>query len=324
VPLYNRDNEQCPVCSLDHAMIRSLNTPYYALAEVVGPESVRELAVRIGVPRKYQGRPSLVDEPGAPTPGRTRADIALGRYPVAPADLASAYATFAAEGVHSQRRFVDRVVSPDGRLWRVPPARRAEVLSPGVAAQLTGVLAKAVAVHTPVPGRPAAGMFGTVGFGDTGESQEAWMAGYTGELAAVVWIGRAEPGPLRDRAKRPIRGEGMAAALWRGFLAAALHGRPASVLPDPTESAAELASRGLVVDPDRTAGDRADRADRTAKDRTARDQSAKDQSDGDQAAKDQADGVGGPAPTKPPAQNPSTGQPSTTGPAPVESAATVR
>jgi membrane peptidoglycan carboxypeptidase len=331
VPLYNRDNEQCPVCSLDYAMVRSLNTPYYALAEAVGPESVRELAVRIGVPQKYQGRRSLVDEPGAPAPGRTRADIALGRYPVAPADLASAYATFAAEGVHTQRRFVDQVISSDGRRWAVSPARRSEVLSPAVAAELTAVLAKVVAVHTPVRERPAAGMFGTVGFGDTGESQEAWMAGYTGDLAAVVWIGRAEPGPLRDRSKRPIRGEGMAAALWRDFLAAALHGRPALDLPG-SEGRDPRILFG-AAEPGRVDGDRADRTDREAGDRGAGDRPDKaspDKTSPDKEDPDQENSVGrpDPAPTDPPTtgqppKNPSQTKPPT-GPAPVDPAATVR
>ncbi|MDG4834673.1 transglycosylase domain-containing protein [Solwaraspora sp. WMMD1047] len=324
VPLYNRDNEQCPVCSLDFAMLRSLNTPYYALAEAVGPESVRELAVRIGVPQKYQGRRSLVDEPGAPAPGSTRADIALGRYPVAPADLASVYATFAAEGVHAQRRFVDRVISADGRHWAVPPARRAQVLPPAVAAELTAVLAKVVAVHTPVRERPAAGMFGTVGFGDTVESQEAWMAGYTGDLAAVVWLGQAEPGPLRDRAKRPIRGEGMAAELWRDFLAAALQGRPVAALPGAVGDDQRISYR--AGGPDQAAGDRADRQ--------ARERRTGGQQDPGRLVERQDEQKPNPEPTGPPSDAPSGAtppkdpsrptSPATAGPAAVDPAAPVR
>ena len=44
-------------------------------------------------------------------PGRTRADIALGRYPVTPADLASVYATLAGGGRRADRHFVESVTS---------------------------------------------------------------------------------------------------------------------------------------------------------------------------------------------------------------------
>src|SRR4029453_9815783 len=48
--------------------------------------------------KKYGKQQTLVDLKGEPKPGRTRADIALGRYPVAPSDLATVYATLVGRG----------------------------------------------------------------------------------------------------------------------------------------------------------------------------------------------------------------------------------
>jgi membrane peptidoglycan carboxypeptidase len=233
VPLYNRDDLQCPDCTLDRAMARSLNTPFYAVAERVGPSAIRQVAVDLGIPPAYQGKPSLVDQPGDPRPGKTRPDIALGRYPVAPVDLASAYATLAAGGVHHDRYLVESVAAAgSGQLYAADPARRV-ALSPAVAADVTAVLAHTLDEMGGLPGRPAAAKTGTQQWADTADNQDAWMAGYTPQLAAVVWLGRAEPGPIRDTAGKPIQGDGLPAGLWRSFMSAALTGYPAPALPSP-------------------------------------------------------------------------------------------
>jgi membrane peptidoglycan carboxypeptidase len=233
VPLVNHDGLQCPACPLNAAMVDSLNTPFYALAERVGPRQVRSLAVALGVSDRYNGKSSLVDGPGASEPGRTRADIALGIYPVTPADLASVYATFAAGGVRAERHLVESASGPDGKRWYTTAPQRTRVLSAAVAADVSTVLAETVDANGPVPGRPAAGKTGTQQHGDTADNSDAWMAGYTPELAAAVWIGRAEPGPIRDAAGKPIEGDGLPTALWRGFLGAALTGQPPAALPEP-------------------------------------------------------------------------------------------
>jgi membrane peptidoglycan carboxypeptidase len=233
VPLVNHDGLQCPNCPLDDAMVQSLNTPFYALAERVGPARVRQLAVAMGIPERYEDQRSLVDEPGAPEPGRTRADIALGRYPVSPADLASVYATFAASGVRVDRHFVESVTGPGGRFGYTAAPHRTRVLAAPVTADVSTVLAEVVDADGPVPGRPAAGKTGTQQYGDGKDNSDAWIAGYTPQLAAVVWIGRADPGPIRDAAGRPIEGETMPMQVWRGFLDAALAGQPPAPLPRP-------------------------------------------------------------------------------------------
>jgi membrane peptidoglycan carboxypeptidase len=227
VPLKNRQDVQCPVCPLDKAMVLSLNTPYYALAERVGPDRVRDLAVALGVPDRYDRQRTLVDLKGEPAPGRTRADIALGRYPVSPADLATVYGTLAGGGVRADRHFVRAVNGAR------PATRTRRVLNADVAADVTDSLRQVVEVEGAVDGRPAAAKTGSQQWGTSTDSQDAWTAGYTPQLAAVTWIGRSSPGPIRDRRGRPINGDGMPYAIWRAFLGAALRGQEARPFPAP-------------------------------------------------------------------------------------------
>lgn len=224
VPLFNRDNLQYPDCTLETAMVQSLNTPFYALAEQIGADAVQGMAVGLGISPKYDGKKSMVDAEGEPSPGRTRPDIAIGRYAVTPADLASVYATFAAGGVRSIRHFVQSVASPDRQLqWTAEPDRR-RMLDAEIAADVSVVLRAVVEHHRLAPGRPAAGKTGTQQWADTSDNQDAWMAGYTPQLAVAVWMGQAVPGKIRDASGKPISGETLPAQLWREFLTRALDG----------------------------------------------------------------------------------------------------
>ncbi|MFI1993957.1 transglycosylase domain-containing protein [Actinoplanes sp. NPDC020271] len=230
VPLRNHGNLQCPECTLQHAMVDSLNTPFYAVTAQIGPDKVRDMAVRLGIPDKYAGQKSMVDVKGDPAPGRTRGDISLGRYAVLPADLAGVYATLAGNGVRHERHFVQAVTGADGSGYTTPD-KAAAVLDPKVAADVTTVLQSVVKEHGIVPGRPAAGKTGTQQYLDTLDNQDAWMAGYTPEMASVVWIGKAKPGPLRDAKNKPIEGDTMPSYLWRDFTETALRGEPVTPLP---------------------------------------------------------------------------------------------
>ncbi|MEV4141743.1 polysaccharide deacetylase family protein, partial [Dactylosporangium sp. NPDC049742] len=231
-PLVNRDGVQCPDCTLEQAMVRSLNTPVYALTQRIGGDKVRAVALELGVSPSYGGRPSLVDDKGDPRPGRTRADIALGRYPVSVADVATVYATLAAGGTRSDRHFVEKVTTAAGDTVQPPPVRK-RVLDPRVAADVTAVLRAVVDGRGLAPGRPAAGATGSQQWGNTGDNQDAWMSGYTPQLAAAVWMGRLVPGPIRDATGRPIEGETLPAKLWQDFLRAALHGAAEAAFPAP-------------------------------------------------------------------------------------------
>jgi membrane peptidoglycan carboxypeptidase len=233
VPLRNHDDLQCPDCTLEQAMVDSLNTPFYAVTERIGADRVRAMAVDLGISDTYGGHTSMVDSAGDPQPGRTRPDIAIGRYPVTPADLAGVYATFAGGGVRHDRYFVQSATAADGTVLTSAAPTGTVVLDRRVAADVTAVLGAVVKGDKVTPGRPAAGKTGTQQWGNTKDNQDAWMAGYTPDLATAVWVGRAVPGPIRDSTNKPIEGETVPARLWRDFVSAALRGKPKKPLPKP-------------------------------------------------------------------------------------------
>ncbi|MBT8224517.1 MAG: polysaccharide deacetylase family protein [Dactylosporangium sp.] len=232
-PLHNRGGAQCPNCTLDESMMRSLNTPFYALATHLGAARVRRWTIDMGISPAYGGVSSMVDVKGEPRPGRTRADIALGRYPVSPADLASAYATLAAGGIRADRHFVESVTGIGGESWRIRPTATVRVVDRAVAADVTTVLHHVAEREGGPGGHPAALMTGTQQWGNTADNQDALAAGYTPQLATVVWIGGERPGPIRDAGGSPMTGDGLPARLWRGFMAQALDGKPPARLPAP-------------------------------------------------------------------------------------------
>ena len=229
-PLYNLDNLQCPICPLDTSMVYSLNTPFYALTERIGAAQVRDLALRLGVPEKYGDQTTMVDVKGELAPGKTRADIAIGKYPVTPADLASVYATLAGGGVRAGRHFVS-VAGAGGKVLYRHQVSADQVLAAGVAADVGAVLQQVVAKDGAVPGVPAAAKTGSQQYGNTTDSSDAWTAGWASGLAAVVWIGREKPGAIRTKTGKAINGDGMPYEIFKGFLAGAFSGRKAAGLP---------------------------------------------------------------------------------------------
>lgn len=250
VPLENPGGIQCPNCTLQEAMMGSLPTVFYHVAEWADPVRVVRLAHAAGIPANYDGTPSLVDGPGDPEPSRTRPAIALGIYPVSAADLASTYATLANQGTAVAQHFVTSVAAPDGTtLYTAHPAAH-RALSATAANATIALLASAGTILPHVlpaplngppdpaddgmPLRPAVTYSGTEDIGDTANPRSAWEAGYTAQLATVVWLGRADAAPLRDAQHQPIVGGDLPADLWLSYTEAALAGQPSQPLPgDP-------------------------------------------------------------------------------------------
>ena len=95
--------------SIRSATLRSDNSVYAQLTLDVGPQKVADVARRMGVR-------SQLDVNGAYVPS-----IGLGSIAVSPLDLATAYSTLAAGGVHAEPMAIRKVVLADGR----PTPRRA-------------------------------------------------------------------------------------------------------------------------------------------------------------------------------------------------------
>ena len=209
--------------SVRSATLRSDNTVYAQLTLDVTPQKVAEVARRMGVR-------SQLDVKGAYVPS-----IGLGSIAVSPLDIASSYATLAAEGVHAEPMAIRRVVLDDGTVdtqagWGVP--RRHRAISEGTAAIVTRILEQNIQSGTGTRaafGRPAAGKTGTAEL-----NVDAWFAGYTPELATAVWMGYTSAEiPLDSVHGIAVTGGSFPAEMWRLFMEPALENTEPAAFQEP-------------------------------------------------------------------------------------------
>jgi penicillin-binding protein 1A len=159
---------------LQQATVASDNTVFAQLDLDVGPEAVKATARSMGIESPLDGIPAE--------------GIGGLRIGVSPLEMADAYATLAAGGIHRNPVAIERVVFPGGRVDRPerPEPRRA-VAAP-VAYQVWRLLhdniteGTGTAAYTGCPGQ--GGKTGT-----TDNFTDAWFAGIQPNLATVVWVG---------------------------------------------------------------------------------------------------------------------------------------
>jgi penicillin-binding protein 1A len=204
------------------ATLRSDNTVYARLTLDVGPDRVVELAKAMGIQSPLQPVPS----------------IGLGTASISPLELASAYATFASGGLHAKPFLIRKVVFPDGREDTEDDSGKKQgkrVLDEPVAFDVTRILEANIEAGTGTAaqiGRPAAGKTGT-----TDDFADAWFAGYTPQLAAVVWVGHPRGRvPMRDVHGIEVAGGTFPAKIWGQFMQQALDGTEAADWAQPSGS----------------------------------------------------------------------------------------
>jgi penicillin-binding protein 1A len=198
---------------LREALANSVNVAAVRVLQDVGPANVVPWAQALGIESPL--KPDL--------------SMALGSYEVHPIELAAAYATFAAGGVYQQPSLVVRIVGPDGKdvpLPPPPPTRR--VLDDAeaylVTSMLTSVVDHGTAARAKSLGRPVAGKTGT-----SNGPKDTWFAGYSPDIAAVVWVG-FDDGRMLGRAEQ---GSVTALPAWLEFMKHATEGQPRVDFPRP-------------------------------------------------------------------------------------------
>jgi penicillin-binding protein 1A len=203
--------------SIDRATLHSDNTVYAQLTLDLGPETVAEMAYRLGI------KTDLSIEGGAYVPS-----MGLGAIAVSPLEMASAYATLAAGGVYSEPMAIRKVVFPGGEEdtdagWG--KAKRKRVVPDGVAYAVTKILEQNMLAGTGTGayfGRPAAGKTGT-----TDDHADAWFCGYTPNLQTTVWVGYPQAEiPMENVHGISVAGGTFPATIWHLFMASALDGTP--------------------------------------------------------------------------------------------------
>jgi membrane peptidoglycan carboxypeptidase len=232
----NSESRNYPRLTLKQAMTQSVNTAFVRLAQDVGAQAIRDAAIQAGIPEEINGKRALV-EPDIGEPGL---GITLGQYPVHTIDMASAYATFAADGVRHQPFFVREYDDSHGsviyqHLDKPQPAfdqadsTRNAQLARNVTATLTDV---ARSSQIPVAGgRQVAAKTGTHQLGDTGHNAAAWTIGYTPSISTAVWVGDPANSAIKNAYGGDIFGRGLPGEIWQRFMNSYLQGSPREVFP---------------------------------------------------------------------------------------------
>jgi membrane peptidoglycan carboxypeptidase len=144
--------------------------------------------------------------------------ITLGTSGVTPLEMADAYATFAAYGIHHKPQAIVKVYRKNGKLDWAPQTKGKRVVQAGVASVVTQCLERVASAGT---GSETGSYFPYPRAGKTGTTEngwDVWYCGYTPQLAAAVWMGDADKNSPMDGAY----GGTYCAPMWAKFYAAAL------------------------------------------------------------------------------------------------------
>ena len=204
--------------ALDAATWNSVNAVYARVAYAIGIKNVAHMAKAMGIKTYLPNYPS----------------IALGSVNCTPLEMASAYGTLAAGGVHNDPITITKVLDRDGQTIYQARPHGTQVVKPDVAYAATKVLKGVISQGTASAadiGRPEAGKTGT-----SQSNRDCWFVGYTPQLVTSVWVGFT---PERTVVINGSKGFGgtIAAPIWARFMKAALAGLPArefAKAPDPT------------------------------------------------------------------------------------------
>jgi penicillin-binding protein 1A len=223
--LENAEGEGGGVVPLSTATAESLNCAYVRLASVVGLDKIEEAAHDLGITSELKDHSC-----NCLTPAMSIGGLYAG---VSPLEMASAYATIAADGVYHKPFFIEKVLDRHGKVLfrnddkgeqRIPvqTARVAMSVLRGVVTGGTGTRAN--------PGKwPTFGKTGT-----TQDYTDAWFVGATRQLAAAVWMGSpVKKDSMRNVGGIKVFGGTYPARIFGQFMRDAMQGRPALALPAP-------------------------------------------------------------------------------------------
>nr|WP_225957647.1 transglycosylase domain-containing protein [Amycolatopsis lexingtonensis] len=240
LPIRNAgDSSSCSQqCTVSEAMQRSTNTVFYDMVlNVTKPSGVAEAAREAGIRTKDNGGRSELFT------GDNNISIGGGGTQVTPADMASAYATFAAGGVQRDRHFVQKVTNANGETAYEAKLRSIDAFADNdtqKSAQIAGNVTAALAPVIPFSklscpaGHECAGKTGTQQHTPQNDepasaanaNSQTWMVGYTPSVSAAVWVGSDGDKALRGPGGAPLFGSTLAGPIWDRFMQLYLSGRP--------------------------------------------------------------------------------------------------
>ena len=152
-----------------------MNAVYAQLDVDVGPQNVADTAHSLGITSPLDGIPAE--------------GIGGLRIGVSPLEMADAYATFAAGGIHHDATAIARVVFPHGKVDEPDQPEGERVISEGVAYEVTRILKTVLISGTAGGTRPAELPLRRQDRAPPTSISDAWFVGYNTKLSTAVWSG---------------------------------------------------------------------------------------------------------------------------------------
>jgi len=206
VAAHNDDGKDWGKITLREALAHSVNTPFTQLGMDTGLDKVKQTAVACGLLASSMGPQVPALSTGSSTPSAIR--------------MASGYATFAADGMHTEPYSVRRITRNGSAVPLDAPAS-SRAVDARVARQVTDALADSFALA-----HPGAAPQGTRPAGKPGTTENdtaAWYAGTVGPVSTAVVVYRMdlaeslEPLPLKGLAGTPAHS--VPYTIWSGAMA---------------------------------------------------------------------------------------------------------
>ncbi|MFJ8579560.1 transglycosylase domain-containing protein [Micromonospora sp. NPDC093277] len=227
-PIRNAEHAACqPDCALWEATVASLNVTYFELTEKLGTAKVIDMAKQAGVDSMWatvKGNPQpqrvdLRDKSAEESAKRFSTEVGIGQYGISVQDHANGMATFAAGGKRAEAHFVRSVTKGDDKLYTEQLEQSDIGLNEEAINQLDWTLRRVKAAKLD-NGWDSAGKTGTWQAGQsTTQNVHTWMVGWTGALAAAVWLGTSDGKPLKTKdGSYQVFGSNAPAPIWRQFM----------------------------------------------------------------------------------------------------------
>lgn len=212
----NYDNKYLGPVTLREALAQSRNVPAVKVLYLTGLDKVLKLASRFGIT-------SLTDR------NRYGLTLVLGGGEVSLLELTGAYSVFANDGVKSDLVTILKVEDNKGKTLEEWKLKQNQVVENAISRMVTSILADnnartpAFGANSPLyfPGREVAAKTGT-----TNDYRDAWIIGYTPNIAVGAWAGNNDNSPM----EKQIAGF-IVAPMWNAFMQAYLAQAPAESFP---------------------------------------------------------------------------------------------
>ncbi len=209
----NYDRSFAGAMTMRRALEMSRNVPAVKLGQEVGLNKVIEICRSLGIKSPIEPVISLP----------------LGAVDVTPLEMATAYATLANNGWHSDPTLIVQATDSKGAMVLDNRPKLRLVLDPWAAAAtnelMQGVVNRGTATSAQI-GRPVAGKTGT-----TSSEKDIWFVGSVPQLSTAVWVGNDDNTTLGSGAT----GGTVVAPIWRDFMSQAVRDLPVENFRPPSD-----------------------------------------------------------------------------------------